>query len=399
MAALPRIKGRLTLGSSTFDVHEQGDAVLVYNKAAWTLSAVDTATLIPASPVHVPERAAVSVGGPRFDESEGTSWVLPFKDVGSFSLEPTEPVVEGRGPGLDTVLIATAAGLLARPLNGDGAAVAGEGGSEPSWPVDMPLGAPAHHDLERFDNWDDALAANDVDEEESALEAHRQRGARHLPVTREELTTTLAHPARVTERQGTTMDFSEMTSEERLRLASDPATDFEVLDGLSRWGDCRDAVLANPSTPHGTRERVYATYPYLRPRTVQPRPQDPAFADAAIGKYRERQVTRAPGALGGSYTPASGAVPYRTVQLTDVNGQTVTVPAAYASPGTSGLAVASFITSMLGISLVGVILGHAAKSQIARTGEGGAGFATAGLVLGYGAMLVWVVLLLGALGA
>lgn len=324
------VDGSLTSGSPTFDVHQQGDAVLVYNQAAWTLSTVDTATLNPASPAHVPEGAAVSMGGPTvaiFDESEGTLWVLPFTDVGSFSTEQTEPVIEGvagdggvavgldgtvylatpgdatlrtvptadgvplagssreledvsaddillvtavgtkavvldrtsgdvylpdarvtidepddarlqrPGPDRDTVLIATTGALLTQPLSGGDAAVAGKGGSAPAAPVlvgqcayaawtgsgnvrrdcpgdgddydktvPVPTGGGlrfrvnrgavvlnelsagtvwlADQDLERFDNWDEALAANDVDEDESEASTEQSRDPlqdRNLP--------------------------------------------------------------------------------------------------------------------------------------------------------------------------------------------------------------------------
>ncbi|MFC8279151.1 DUF4190 domain-containing protein [Rhodococcoides kroppenstedtii] len=60
--------------------------------------------------------------------------------------------------------------------------------------------------------------------------------------------------------------------------------------------------------------------------------------------------------------------------------------------GMNGLAIASLITGILGMGVVAVVLGHIARSQIARTGEQGAGQALAGLILGYAALVVWVVL-------
>jgi uncharacterized protein DUF4190 len=78
---------------------------------------------------------------------------------------------------------------------------------------------------------------------------------------------------------------------------------------------------------------------------------------------------------------------------------------------TNSLAVASLvlgIASWCACPIVGglaaVILGHVARGQIRRTGEGGGGLAIAGLILGYvhlaGAVLVtfiWLVLLGGFL--
>lgn len=50
---------------------------------------------------------------------------------------------------------------------------------------------------------------------------------------------------------------------------------------------------------------------------------------------------------------------------------------------TNSLAIMSLVFGILGGSLVAIILGHIAKSQIRRTGEAGSGMATAGLILGY----------------
>jgi hypothetical protein len=63
-----------------------------------------------------------------------------------------------------------------------------------------------------------------------------------------------------------------------------------------------------------------------------------------------------------------------------------------------------FLCPFIG-GLIAVICGHMAHSQIKRTGEAGAGMATAGLVLGYihlaaaAVVIIFWVLLLGGLGA
>jgi hypothetical protein len=94
-------------------------------------------------------------------------------------------------------------------------------------------------------------------------------------------------------------------------------------------------------------------------------------------------------------------------------------PAAYAyAPRTNSAAVASlvfgiiswFVCPFVG-GLLAVILGHVARGQIRRTGEGGGGLAVGGLILGYLHLaavfvvgFIWLVLLggflatLGALG-
>lgn len=66
--------------------------------------------------------------------------------------------------------------------------------------------------------------------------------------------------------------------------------------------------------------------------------------------------------------------------------------AADASP----LAVAALVCGMVGlvlspVALGGIALGHAARRHTRRTGEGGYGMATAGLVLGYLVLIGMVV--------
>ena len=59
---------------------------------------------------------------------------------------------------------------------------------------------------------------------------------------------------------------------------------------------------------------------------------------------------------------------------------------------TSGKAIAALVLSLLGISILAVIFGHSASSEIKRSGGrlGGGGMATAGIVLGWLGMVGWV---------
>jgi len=50
---------------------------------------------------------------------------------------------------------------------------------------------------------------------------------------------------------------------------------------------------------------------------------------------------------------------------------------------TNGMAIASLVLGVVGMSLLAVIFGHISRSTIRRTGEAGDGMAVAGLVLGY----------------
>ena len=86
--------------------------------------------------------------------------------------------------------------------------------------------------------------------------------------------------------------------------------------------------------------------------------------------------------------------------------QPYVVPVYIQGVHTNSYAVASFVIGILSWffcpivgAIVAVVLGHTARGQIRRTGEGGSGFAVAGLVLGYAhlavvglVILFWIVL-------
>jgi len=58
-------------------------------------------------------------------------------------------------------------------------------------------------------------------------------------------------------------------------------------------------------------------------------------------------------------------------------------PPVYVSvPPTNGMAIAALILALV-FYPIGIVLGHVARGQIKRTGEGGRGLATAALVIGY----------------
>jgi hypothetical protein len=76
----------------------------------------------------------------------------------------------------------------------------------------------------------------------------------------------------------------------------------------------------------------------------------------------------------------------------------VTAPAR-----TNGLAIASLACGLAQFAvgplatIPAIVLGHMARSQIRRTGEQGAGLALAGLVLGWGAVILGIVLIAAGL--
>lgn len=65
-----------------------------------------------------------------------------------------------------------------------------------------------------------------------------------------------------------------------------------------------------------------------------------------------------------------------------------------AGGGTNTLAVLSLVFALLGGVLLPIIFGHLAKSQIRRSGERGDGLATAGLVIGYLWLIVFVIVMI-----
>lgn len=71
-----------------------------------------------------------------------------------------------------------------------------------------------------------------------------------------------------------------------------------------------------------------------------------------------------------------------------------------APPGTNGLAVGAMITSIFGLfcygvpALIGAILGHAALSQVKRTGQSGQGMALAGVIIGWIGFALWLAFLI-----
>jgi len=59
-------------------------------------------------------------------------------------------------------------------------------------------------------------------------------------------------------------------------------------------------------------------------------------------------------------------------------------------PATNGFAIASLVLGLVGLSVLAIVFGHISRSQVKRTGEGGWGLATAGLILGYVELLASV---------
>ena len=105
-----------------------------------------------------------------------------------------------------------------------------------------------------------------------------------------------------------------------------------------------------------------------------------------------------------SYDPYGyGSDPYYSQQPPAVQHHYYS--SAPVSPPTNGMATASLVCGLIGFvacgltSVLAIIFGHIAHSQIRRTGEGGHGMAVAGLILGYlvtaGWVIFWTLYILG----
>ncbi len=77
-----------------------------------------------------------------------------------------------------------------------------------------------------------------------------------------------------------------------------------------------------------------------------------------------------------------------------------TTPAYTPAPAakTNVLSIVSLVTSILGISLVGVITGHIGLSQIKKTGESGRGLALAGVIIGYIGLAIGLIIVIFWIG-
>lgn len=184
------------------------------------------------------------------------------------------------------------------------------------------------------------------------------------------------------------MDVAALSREDRERLAADPATDPAVLTDLAGDFHLLPTLAANPATPPDVRDSIFRDFPHLRPEHPDADPADEV--DAAVAAFRRRQevATRAYARRG-----PHGSSRDRYVRVVHDDGRVVWTPVSTLAPGTNGFAIASFVLSLIGLSLLGVIFGHIAFFQLDRDGRRGAGFATAGLILGYLGLVVYLVTL------
>ncbi len=108
-----------------------------------------------------------------------------------------------------------------------------------------------------------------------------------------------------------------------------------------------------------------------------------------------------PGYPGPGYPPPAAPYPPVAQGYPGMPPMPGMMPMGYAPvPKTNGLAIASLVCSLLGLatcaatSILGVIFGHLAKSQIKQSGEEGEGMALAGMIVGYIGLAIFALIAL-----
>lgn len=158
----------------------------------------------------------------------------------------------------------------------------------------------------------------------------------------------------------------------------------------------------NPNDP----SNAQPSRPPAAPIYIDPITHQQLYMDPITGELRYDPVAGAP--------PTSGVVPSASAPPQSPYQQPYPPPYPYPGYGygqpyapprsTNGLAVASLLTSVVGLAtflcygfgiaagVVGAILGHVARRQIRATGQDGAGLALAGIIVG------WIAIVTGVLG-
>lgn len=100
--------------------------------------------------------------------------------------------------------------------------------------------------------------------------------------------------------------------------------------------------------------------------------------------------------------PAYGQAPYGQPAYQQPYGQPYPPQGYYPAANPSGKAIASLVLSLFGISLIGLILGYSARTEIRNSQGrvGGDGLALAGIIIGWigtiGWTLFWVLVFVAA---
>jgi Domain of unknown function (DUF4190) len=115
--------------------------------------------------------------------------------------------------------------------------------------------------------------------------------------------------------------------------------------------------------------------------------QPPAYTPPTYGQGQPPTYGQPPAYGQDPYAPGGYAQP-----------QQYGAPQQYAAPGrgTNVMAILSLVLSILGLftcitAPIGAILGHVAKRQIAQSGEEGRGLASAGVIIGWAIVALYII--------
>ena len=169
-------------------------------------------------------------------------------------------------------------------------------------------------------------------------------------------------------------------------------------DGSQPYGSGNEP--AGPGGPHTGpgQPASYGQNGYGSPASAQTPYGQPGYGQDAYGQTPYGQA--------GYPQPQYGRAPYGQAAYGQPPQQGA-YPAPYGAPGgypyappqrTNGMAIASMVLGILWIywigSILALIFGYMARNQIRERGEGGAGMATAGIVLGWIGVGIFVVVVI-----
>ncbi|QAY69947.1 fibronectin type III domain-containing protein [Xylanimonas protaetiae] len=145
------LDGTLLASSSTFELQQDAQQVLMLEPSTASASSVDPVHLALGPAIVAPEHALVVAGGETvaiLDRDDGKLWVLPFASAASFDADELDPVLDADGA---TALAVSRAGTVLVAVPGDDGAlyrVPTTSTGTPREPERSGLDAAAGHDLQ-----------------------------------------------------------------------------------------------------------------------------------------------------------------------------------------------------------------------------------------------------------
>lgn len=120
----------------SFDVLQDDDAVLLHNREASSVMIVDPLQVVTGAVVQLPPQAEIELAGGTVvivDTADGDLWAMPFADIGGYSAENTEPLLElGEGAAATVDRDGTVHAVSTRDGQQVSIAIGDEGFDEPT---------------------------------------------------------------------------------------------------------------------------------------------------------------------------------------------------------------------------------------------------------------------------